>query len=290
MTQNTHLEVVTQFYDTHPISEKQVLESLAQDGFDPSSLDQSILKDYDQDHFGGPAATDTLAQLANITKSDHVVDICCGLGGPARYLAHNYGCRVTGIDMNQNRIDGARRLTERVGLENQVSFHCANALANKLPENEFDSLIAQEAFCHIPDKPRLVSECVRVIKPGGCIAFTDILAGTGTPESMRDRLQREMAFTELNTQDGYRTLLDSSGCIVNEIEDLSESWAEILVKRLDMYRSLEDQTIASFGQAHFEKWDRAYSFFVSLYASGELRGARFQAHKRDRLENEPHRC
>jgi hypothetical protein len=96
---------------------------------------------------------------------------------------------------------------------------------------------------------------------------------------VRDRLQREMAFTELNTLDGYRTLLDSSGCIVNEIEDLTESWAEILVKRLDMYRSLKDHTVASFGQAHFDKWDRAYSFFVGLYDSGELRGARFLAHK-----------
>ena len=281
MTQITHFDVVTQFYDTHPISEKQVLESLVQDGFDPSSLDQDNLQDYDQDHFGGPAATDALAQLANIEKSDHVVDVCCGLGGPARYLAHNYGCRVTGIDMNRNRIDGARRLTERVGLENQVSFHRANALANKLPENSFDSLIAQEAFCHIPDKPRLLAECVRVIRPGGYIAFTDILSGTGMPESVRDRLQREMAFTELNTLNGYRALLDSNDCIVKDIQDLTETWAEILVKRLDMYRSLKDQTVASFSQAHFDKWDRAYSFFVGLYASGELRGARFLAHKLD---------
>ena len=109
-----------------------------------------------------------------------------------------------------------------------------------------------------------------MIKPGGCIAFTDILAETGTPESVLDRLHCEMAFAELNTLEGYRTLLDSSGCIVNEIEDLTESWAEILVKRLDMYHSLKDQTVASFGQAHFDKWDRAYSFFVGLYGSGEL--------------------
>ncbi|GIT53380.1 MAG: hypothetical protein Ct9H300mP16_05400 [Pseudomonadota bacterium] len=122
MTQNPHLDVVTQFYDTHPISEQQVLKSLAQDDVDLSSLDQGTLQNYDQDHFGGPAATDTLAHLANIGQSDHVIDVCCGLGGPARYLAYHYGCRVTGIDLNWNRIDGAQRLTGRVGLEDQVSF------------------------------------------------------------------------------------------------------------------------------------------------------------------------
>ena len=57
MTQNTHLDFVTEFYDTHPISEGQVLDKLVQDGFDLSSLDQGILKDYDQDHFGGSSTT-----------------------------------------------------------------------------------------------------------------------------------------------------------------------------------------------------------------------------------------
>ena len=100
MTQNTHLELVTEFYDTHPISERQVLDKLVQDGFDLSSLNQGILQDYDQDHFGGFAATDTLARLVNISSSTHILDVCCGLGGPARYLAHHYGSHVTGIDLN----------------------------------------------------------------------------------------------------------------------------------------------------------------------------------------------
>ena len=279
MTQNTHLELVTEFYDTHPISERQVLDKLVQDGFDLSSLNQGILQDYDQDHFGGLAATDTLACLANVGKSTHVLDVCCGLGGPARYLAHHYGSRVTGIDLNQNRVDGAVRLTEMVGLEEKVSFLRANALYSGLPSAEFDSLIAQEAFCHVPNKPGLLAECVRVLKPGGLIAFTDILENIGMTTTVRERLCQEMAFTELNTLDNYRVLLEASGCEVKEAKDLSEEWARILVKRLAMYRGLKDQTVAKFGRSHFEKWDRTYSFFVALYSSGELGGGRFLARK-----------
>jgi ubiquinone/menaquinone biosynthesis C-methylase UbiE len=280
MIQNTHLELVTEFYDTHPISERQVLDKLVQDGFDLSSLDQGILQDYDQDHFGGLAATDTLAHLANVGGSTHVLDVCCGLGGPARYFAHHYGSRVTGIDLNQSRVDGAIRLTEMVGLEGKVSFHRANALSTALPSAKFDSLIAQEAFCHIPNKPELFAECVRVVKPGGLIAFTDILEETSMTTPARERLRQEMAFTELNTLDGYRVLLETSGCEMKMVEDLSEEWARILINRLAMYRGLKDQTIARFGSSHFEKWDRTYSFFVGLYASSELGGGRFLAQKR----------
>lgn len=279
MMQNTHLELVTEFYDTHPISERQVLDKLVRDGFDLSSLDQGILQDYDQDHFGGLAATDTLAHLANVGRSSHVIDVCSGLGGPARYFAHHYGSRVTGIDLNQSRVDGAIRLTKMVGLEAKVSFQRANALSTVLPSAEFDSLISQEAFCHIPNKPELLTECVRILKPGGLIAFTDVLEGTSMTTPVRERLRQEMTFTELNTLDSYRTLLETSGCEIKMAEDLSEEWAQILINRLAMYRGLKDQTIARFGSSHFEKWDRTYNFFVDLYASGELGGGRFVAQK-----------
>ena len=279
MNQNAHLELVTEFYDTHPISERQVLDKLVQDGFDLSSLDQGILQDYDQDHFGGLAATDTLAHLANVGRSSHVIDVCSGLGGPARYFAHHYGSRVTGIDLNQSRVDGAIRLTKMVGLEAKISFYHANALSSALPSAEFDSLIAQEAFCHIPNKPELLTECLRVLKPGGLIAFTDILEGASMTTPVTERLRQEMTFMELNTLGTYRTLLETSGCEIKMAEDLSEEWARILINRLAMYRGLKDQTIARFGSSHFEKWDRTYSFFVGLYTSGELGGGRFLARK-----------
>ena len=286
MTNNAHIELVTGFYDTHPISEKQVLDKLVQDGFDLSSLDQSILQDYDQDHFGGLAATDTLARLVNISRSTHILDVCCGLGGPARYLAYHYGSQVTGIDLNQSRVDGAIRLTAMVGLEEKVSFNRANAHSSALPSDEFDALIAQEAFCHIPNKPRLLTECVRLLKPGGLIAFTDILATPSMTTTMRKRLLEEMTFAELEALDGYQVLLEASGCVLEKAEDLSKEWARILVERLAMYRSLKDQTVARFGNAHFDKWDRAYSFFVELYASGELGGGRFLARKC--IQTDPH--
>ncbi len=280
MTNAPHTGDVVQFYNTHPINEQQIVEKLQRDGFDPADVAEDILQNYDQDHFGGVEANDTLAALAGIDKSCHVLDVCCGMGGPARYLAHNYRCRVTGIDLAESRIDGAKKLTAMTGLNQHITFEAANALDMPFEGNTFDVLISQEAFCHIPDKDRLVAECRRVLKPGGRMAFTDILTTDRTNEQTRVRLQREMTFQELGSVESYRGALERENCAV-EVQDISEEWRVILVDRLAMYRSLEDQTVERFGKAHFDKWDNAYNFFVGLYETGELGGGRFLARRDD---------
>ena len=279
MANTTHSNLVNVFYDPHPISESQVLDKLAQTGADTSVLSVEMLQQHDQDHFGGIPATDALAHHAQINESTHVLDLCCGLGGPARYLAYHHGCRVTGVDMNTDRSAGSVRLTERTKLQDRVLFHHANALQTGLADETFDAIVSQEAFCHIPNKKTLITECVRLLKTGGRLVYTDILARNSMTNEIRVRLENEMVFSELSTLEQYCHLLEEKGCQVVEVEDLSDDWAQILIDRLAMYRSLKEQTVSSFGLAHFQKWDRTYSFFVGLYRSGELGGGRFVARK-----------
>ena len=279
MANTTHSNLVNVFYNTHPISESQVLNKLEQTGADTSLLTVELLQHHDQDHFGGLAATDALARHAKINESTHVLDLCCGLGGPARYLAYHHGCRVTGVDMNTDRLAGAVRLTERTKLQDRVLFHHANALQTGLADETFDVIVSQEAFCHIPNKKTLIAECIRLLKPGGRIVYTDILTRNTMTSEIRSRLESEMVFSELSTLEQYCDLLKQNSCQVVEVEDLSNDWAQILIDRLAMYRNLKEQTVSSFGLEHFEKWDSTYSFFVSLYRSGELGGGRFVAQR-----------
>lgn len=279
MTNTSRIDKVVEFYDTHPINEQQIVEKLQRDGFDLGALTEDILQAYDQDHYGGVAANDALAALATVDSTCHVLDLCCGMGGPSRYLAHNYGCRVTGVDLTAGRIEGARRLTKLAGLEDRVIFKNANALDLPFADASFDVLISQEAFCHIPDKDRLIAQCARIVKPGGRIAFTDILTTDNTDEDTRARLQQGMAFQELGSLHGYQQALEREGCRDLQFQDLSQEWHVILTDRLAMYRSLKDQTVERFGADHFAKWDDAYSFFVGLFETGNLGGGRFLAHK-----------
>lgn len=273
--------VVTDFYETHPINEQQILDKLrADESIDIATLSEDTLQNFDQDHYGGIDANEALAKLAALNEDCHVLDVCCGLGGPARYMAHNYGCRVTGIDFTNSRVVGAKNLTQMVRLEDRVTFQNANALDLPFEDKTFDVVISQEAFCHIPNKDRLIAECVRVLKPGGKMAFTDILVADNTSDAIQEKLQQGMAFLELGSRSAYRRQLETEGCVILADEDVSAEWRGILEARLAMYRGLKDQTVASFGEAHFTQWDNAYSFFVGLYATGELGGGRFLAQRK----------
>jgi sarcosine/dimethylglycine N-methyltransferase len=273
------IDAVIHFYETHPINEYEILERLRADGIDLTTLSEEILKDYDQGHFGGLEAVDILAKKASIGAATHVLDVCSGMGGPARYLAHRLGCRVTGLDITKSRHEGAIRLTELVKLDHLVDVRLGNALDMPFADATFDVVIGQEAFAHVPDKPRLIAECARVVRPGGTIAFTDILRREALSAAEFERLRRGMTFQSLESLDGYSVLLTECGCTLVAREDLSAWWTEVLKRRLQMYRSLEDTTIAKFGAAHYQKWDHTYAFFVGLFAAGRLGGGRFVARR-----------
>lgn len=270
---------VIHFYETHPINEAQILHALEARGVALAGLTEEILKDHDQDHFGGVEANDILASKAGIAQQHRVLDVCSGMGGPARYLAARIGCRATGLDLTESRYRSAIRLTELVKLQNLVDFRLGNALDMPFEDASFDVVIGQEAWCHVPEKPKLISECARVVKPGGVIAFTDILRRELLKPAEMDRLEREMTFPTLETLDGYSELLAGNGCTVVERDDLSGHWARILVQRLAMYRSLEEDTVRKFGADHFRKWDDTYAFFVGLFSAGKLGGGRFIARR-----------
>jgi ubiquinone/menaquinone biosynthesis C-methylase UbiE len=284
MTDDHQSQAVTHFYDTHPINEEQIIQKRQIQGISLESLTEDILQNYDQDHYGGIKANDILAQKAGIQSASYVLDVGSGMGGPARYLAARYGCRVMGLDVTESRYRGALRLTKMVQLDHLVEFQLGNALNMPFADNTFDVVIGQETWVHIPEKPRLIGECARVVKVDGIIAFTDVLRGEALGRSEMERLQQEMAFATLETAEGYARLLTASGCTLLEQEDLSDHWAEILTQRLEMYRSLKEQTIEKFGGAHYQKWDDAYSFFVGLFAADKLGGGRLIA-RRDSTEN-----
>ncbi len=268
---------VIQFFDTHPINEDEILAKLSARGTNLDTLTEDDLKDFDQDHYGGVQVVDILADKAGIRREHHVLDVCSGMGGPARWIAYRHGCRVTGLDFTESRVEAAKRLTRRVGLDHVVDFIRGDATAMPLPDARYDVLIGQESWLHIPDKTALIQQCVRVVKPAGTIAFTDIVLRDQLTRGEEDRLATEMHAPGVASADQYEKLLTTNGCRVELRDDLSEDWKRILVDRLAMYRSLRDTTIAKFGEARFLEYDRAYSHFVGLFVAGKLGGVRMIA-------------
>lgn len=273
------LNAVERFYDFHPINARQILDAVAARGIAPDSITEAVLQQHDQDHYGGTAATDRLITEAAVQAEDVVLDVCSGMGGPARYIAWKTGCEVTGLDLTASRVEGATELTRVAGLSGSVRFVHGNALDMPFRGASFTLAMAQESFAHIPDKPRLLAECARVLRPGGRLVFSDILHRGNLSVHDAQRLSEGMTFSEIGTLEGYATQLRLCRMAVVRLLDLTEEWTRILVERHAMYRSLESQTIARLGREHFERYDRAYEHFVGLYQSGVLAGALIHAVK-----------
>jgi len=270
---------VVDYYDTHPINERQIIDKLSLEKNTLHSLNAQDLYAHDQDHYGGTEATKILGDAAELSKDDFVLDICSGMGGPSRYLSAEYGCRVTSVDMTFSRCVAAKNLSNMVGLSQQAKFIQGNAQGLPFQANIFDCIVGQEAWCHVPSKEKLIAECWRTLKPGGRVAFTDIVRTDMISSFLLDRLKNEMTFHNLATATEYKTLLEKNGFAINRHDDLSQEWTELLEERLRMYRSLSNSTAKSFGEARSEEWDVAYTNFVGHFGAGELGGVRFIATK-----------
>ena len=267
------LQAVEHFYDFHPISADQIFQAVAARQIAREDITQAVLSAHDQDHYGGTEAVDRLMGLAAITADDHVLDVCAGMGGPARYIAWKTGCKVTGLDLTASRVAGAQALTKAARLGAQVDFVHGNALDMPFDPAQFTCIISQEAFAHIPHKNQLIAACARVLKPGGRMVFSDIMSHQTLSAPDAQQLYDGMRFSEIATLADYQQWFADVGMRWVRTIDLSAEWTRILVDRHAMYRSLKDTTVARLGQAHFDRYDAAYDHFVGLYQSGVLSGA-----------------
>jgi len=266
---------VVDFYDRHPINEAQILAALRRRGVDGRALVPEDLYELDQDHYGGLAAVEALGRRADIGPGSVVLDVCAGLGGPARFIAQRFGCRVVGLDLNPGRAAAGRRLTRRVGLERQVQMVNGDAQTLPFAAASFTGVVSQEGLLHVPDKAAVLAGCARVLVLGGRIAFSDWIATPRLDDGERRRLDEWMAATTLQSLAGYRALLTRAGFGSVEAEDLSSEWIVILRERVRMYAAMREDTVARFGLARYDEYNQLYAFFVGLVEAGKLGGARF---------------
>jgi MPBQ/MSBQ methyltransferase len=156
-----------------------ILRALREMGKDIAKLVPSDLAPVDELHIRGREATIELANRALLKPGMQVLDVGCGLGGSARYLASEQQCRVTGIDLTQEFVEVANALTQMVGLSQVAEFHQGSALAMPFENNSFDIVWTEHVQMNIADKHAFYSEIDRVLMPGGRLVFHDIFQGEG---------------------------------------------------------------------------------------------------------------
>ena len=267
------------FYNRHPISCDIILAKLRASRGHLDGLRPEDLFPHDQDHYGGIAATDELAQGARIENGSRVVDFCAGLGGTVRYLAHRYGANVTGIELTPARVAGAQELTKRVGLQEIARVVEGNVLEVPFADASMDAVVSQEAFCHVPDLKRALVEAFRILRKDGRMAFTDWIANESLTADDAQLMWEGMAIQPLRSISDYCHLVESSGLKVLSATDLTGEWGPILKERLAMYQRLREEARQAGTPMGHDAFHKSYIRFVELIQQRKLGGIRIVAVK-----------
>jgi len=151
--------------------------ALLGDGIDPDHPTIEALAPFDQFHGRGLEATEELADVLAVAATDHLLDVGSGIGGPARYIADRFGCRVTGIDLTDEFCDVARHLTQMLGLDDRVAFEQGDALAMPFADASFDGAYSMNVSMNIADKAGFYKEIHRVLRPGAWLVLIEIAQG-----------------------------------------------------------------------------------------------------------------
>ena len=196
--------------------------ALSDDGVDPHHPSMEALAPYDQFHGRGMEATIEIAGLMRAGPSDHLLDIGSGIGGPARYFANRFGCKVTGIDLTEEFCAVARHLTRLLGMENRLAFEVGDALAMPFQDASFDGAYSMNVSMNIADKGRFYREIRRVLKPGAWLVLSEIAKGEGGELDYPTPWAASARTSFLSTPDETRRGLTEAGFEVISLRSTAE--------------------------------------------------------------------
>jgi SAM-dependent methyltransferase len=206
--------------------DEAILAALKAAGKDLDHLTPDDLAPVDEFHGGQRPATVRLAELVGFTGTERVLDVGSGLGGPSRYLAWHYGCRVSGVDLTAEFVRVAEMLTRLTGLVDKVDYRQGNALSLPFESDSFDVVWSQNAAMNIADRDRVYREMCRVLRSGGKLALQEVAAGPGGPPHYPVQWARTSGISFLFSQEATREALEAAGFRVLVWQDTTKTALE----------------------------------------------------------------
>lgn len=206
----------------------------------PDTVTIEDLAPVDEFHIGGRIATDKLIDQLYFAEQHHIIDVGCGLGGAARYIASRYNNRVTGIDLSAEYIETGKALCSWLSLDNSVTLQHGSALQMPFQDNTFDGGYMLHVGMNIEDKPSLFREIYRVLKPGAYFGVYDVMRENDGELIYPVPWASENSTSKLSTPAEYKQAFNKAGFNVVS-EDNRRDFA------LEFFRQLREKTQASGG-------------------------------------------
>jgi SAM-dependent methyltransferase len=236
-----------------------------------------------QVHIGGFRSSMDLAERAGVGSGMSGVDLCCCSGAGMRVLVRFRDVeRMHGVDATPTVIERGRCRSAAEGLAERITFTLADVCDTGLAAASFDFVWGEDAWCYVVDKPKLIAEAVRLLRPGGVIAFTDWIEGpAGLSAGEAQRLLRFMKFANIQDLEGYRNLLSEAGCEVQVAEDTGRfaPYVDLYLNMLHMQLTYDALRIIGFDAELMQSLAGEMAFMQELAHAGKIAQGLFVARR-----------
>lgn len=173
----------------------------------------------DEFHIGGRLATDNLIKQLHFSKRDIILDVGCGLGGAARYVATHYKNRVAGIDLTPEYIETGKELCRWLNLDRDISLEHGSALSMPFQDNLFDGAYMLHVGMNIDDKASLFTEIYRVLKPGSSFGIYDVMRQEDGELTYPLPWATERSTSKLSKPEQYQRALRDAGFEIKKVNN-----------------------------------------------------------------------
>ena len=229
---------------------------------------------------GGPG---NVAKMLNgiDTHGRHILDIGCGIGGPAFEMAQTHGASVTGIDLEAPLIERAQARARELGLDDQCTFKVVAAGALPFPDQAFDIVVSSGAFTQTEDKVAILRESLRVLRPGGWISCYDWLKSEGEYSAdMRHWFKLEGLTYAMATFAGYPDYFREAGFVDVVGEDATDWYREQARSEYTLMKDeLYPRMVELLGQADADRYVEDWRAMVVVIDNGEMLQAYFRGRR-----------
>lgn len=171
-------------------------------------------------HPGGQDATQVLLEMCRLDSANRVLDVGCGSGATACFVAENYGAQVYGIDISEVMISKAKERAVKQGLTERIEFRVADVFDLPFEDEWFDVVIVESVLTPLPgDKKQAMRQMRRVVRPGGRIGANEGTVDPGSPPEILELMVKHPAFYGYFTPETLRDLFEESGLELIEIRE-----------------------------------------------------------------------
>ena len=229
---------------------------------------------------GGPGEVEKILEGTDLTGLD-LMDIGCGIGGVDVLLAREYGAKsVTGIDIEQPLVEKSRARAERLGLSSQLTFQLVEPGPFPFADETFDGVFSKDSMIHIPDKPALFAEVLRVLRPGGLFLASDWMqsaAGPASPEMATFVETSGLSFA-MGITDDLPAMLTEAGFTDIRLVDRNPWYRQEARNEITRMRGeLRQPLLEILGQEKADRWIAMREAMIAALDAGAFRPTHFRA-------------